>query len=158
MSEHRVLVRWQLAGSDFTGGRYSRGHTWIFDGGQTVPASASPSVVALPHADPSAVDPEEAYVAALSSCHMLTFLHLASKAGFEVLSYEDEAVGTLTKRKGGVPWVSEVVLRPLIEYGPRAPQGERALELHHGAHAGCFIANSVKTAVIVQPRRRNDLG
>src|SRR5712691_7188478 len=114
MSEHKAAVRWKLEGDGFLKGRYSREHTWTFDGGLTVPASPSPGVVPVPWSNPANVDPEEAYVAAISSCHMLTFLYVAYRAGFEVESYEDEAVGVMTKNDKGVPWISAVTLKPRI--------------------------------------------
>src|SRR5258706_14341889 len=109
MSEHKATIRWQRASPDFLKGRYSREHTWTFDGGVTVSASASPSVVPVPWSNPAAVDPEEGYVASISSCHMLTFVYLAQKAGFLVDSYEDDAVGVMTKSEpGATTWVSLV--------------------------------------------------
>jgi organic hydroperoxide reductase OsmC/OhrA len=150
MSEHKAIIRWQQAGGDFARGRYSREHTWSFDGGVTVPASSSPSAVPVPLSNPAHVDPEEAYVAALSSCHMLTFLYLAGKAGFTVASYEDEAVGLMSKNERGVPWVSTVHLNPRVVYGgDRAPGREEEDRLHHAAHEGCFIAQSVKSEILV---------
>jgi organic hydroperoxide reductase OsmC/OhrA len=152
MSEHKAAVHWAHADGDvFLKGRYSRAHTWTFDGGATVQASSSPSAVPLPYSNAANVDPEEAFVASLASCHMLTFLFLAMKAGFEVLSYDDEAVGTMTKNERGSPWISSVVLRPRIAYNGRQPSDEEASRLHHAAHDQCFIANSVKTDVTVQP-------
>jgi len=152
MSEHKATIRWAQSGGDFLKGRFSREHTWTFDGGLTVAASASPAAVPKPYANPANVDPEEAYVASIASCHMLTFLFLAYKAGFEVASYEDEAVGTLTKDERGMPWVSTVVLHPRVVYGgERRPTRDQEEALHHGAHEQCFIANSVKTAIRVQP-------
>ena len=101
MSEHKATIRWAFAGGDFLKGRYSREHTWAFDGGMTVAASPSSAVVPKPYSNEACVDPEEAFVASLSSCHMLTYLFLASKAGFEITSYDDEAVGTMTKNDRG---------------------------------------------------------
>src|SRR6266516_6368141 len=101
MSEHKATISWKLTSPDVLKGRYSREHTWTFDGGVTVPASPSPSVVPAPYSNPAHVDPEEAFVAAISSCHMLTFLYLASKQGFQVDSYEDEAVGVTAKNEKG---------------------------------------------------------
>jgi organic hydroperoxide reductase OsmC/OhrA len=152
MSEHKASLKWRLAeGADFLKGRYSREHSWTFDGGASVPASSSPSTVPLPWSNPAHVDPEEAFVASLASCHMLTFLFLASRKGFAVQSYEDEAIGTLSKGDGGVMWVSTVVLRPHIGYGgDRKPTPEESEKLHHEAHEQCFIANSVKTEVTVR--------
>lgn len=149
MSQHTAIIRWTHDGGEFLEGRYSRAHTWAFDGGITVPASPSPAVVRAPYSDATAVDPEEAFVASIASCHMLTFLYLASRAGIEVLSYEDEAVGTMTKNERRVPWVSEVVLSPRIVYR-EPPTNERESELHHEAHEQCFISNSVKTNIVVR--------
>jgi organic hydroperoxide reductase OsmC/OhrA len=151
MSEHKAAIRWHSDGGDFTRGKFSRAHTWSFDGGVTVPASPSPSVVRPPYSDPAAVAPEEAFVAAIASCHMLTFLYLAAQRGFEVASYEDDAVGTMTKNEHGVAWVSAVVLSPRIEYrGARVPSTAELERLHADAHHGCFIANSVKTEISVR--------
>ena len=151
MSEHRATIQWstEASAADFVKGRYSREHTWQFDGGVTLPASSSPSVVPAPWSSASAVDPEEAYVASLSSCHMLTFLYVAMKAGFAVTSYRDEAIGTMTKVPGGTPWVSRVVLSPVIVYADKQPTAEELAKLHHAAHDGCFIAASVKTEVVI---------
>ncbi len=149
--QHTARVVWQLAGRDFLRGRYSREHTWTFDGGQTVPASASPANVALPYSNPAGVDPEEAFVAAIASCHMLTFLYEAYKDGVEVVSYDDEAVGAVTENERGILWVSSVVLRPWVEYpASAAPSLEQQERLHHRAHMECFIANSVKTEITVR--------
>jgi organic hydroperoxide reductase OsmC/OhrA len=154
MSEHRALIRWKRAGPDFLKGQYSREHTWTFDGGVTVPASPSPSVVPAPYSNPAHVDPEEAFVAAISSCHMLTYLFVAQRQGFQVDSYDDEAVGIMTKNDQGVPWVSSVTLSPKISYGgAKLPSPTDQERLHHQAHAQCFIANSVKTEVTVRPRQ-----
>ena len=148
MSEHKAIIRWQRASPDFLKGRYSREHTWTFDGGLVVPASPSPSVVPAPYSNPANVDPEEAFVAAIASCHMLTFLWLASKQGFQVDSYEDEASGAVTKNERGVPWVGAVTLDPRIVYsGEKRPTPADIAHLHHLAHEQCFIANSVKTVV-----------
>jgi organic hydroperoxide reductase OsmC/OhrA len=150
MAEHRATIRWQNSGPDFRRGKYSREHTWSFDGGVTVPASSSPSVVPIPYSSASAVDPEEAFVAALSSCHMLTYVWLASRKGFEVGGYEDEAVGSMAKNEHGVPWVSAVVLRPKVTYTGTAPTAEEEAHLHEQAHEQCYISQSVKTAVRVE--------
>src|SRR5215475_130742 len=103
MSEHRAIIRWKRTSPDFLKGKYSREHTWAFDGGVTVAASASPSVVPAPYSNPANVDPEEAFVASISSCHMLTYIYLAGKQSFQVDSYEDEAIGVMTKNAAGVP-------------------------------------------------------
>jgi organic hydroperoxide reductase OsmC/OhrA len=157
MSEHRATVRWKLHadGEAFLKGRYSREHTWTFDGGVTVPASSSPGAVPAPWSNPAHVDPEEAYVAAISSCHMLTFLYVAMRQGFLVESYEDDAVGVMRKNDRGAIWVSAVTLNPRIAYGgDRRPTTEDEERLHHAAHEQCFIANSVKTEITVTPRER----
>lgn len=151
MSEHKAIIRWKCTSPDFLKGRYSREHTWTFDGGATVAASPSPSVVPVPYSNPASVDPEEAYVASISSCHMLTFLFLASKQGFQVDSYEDESVGVMAKNEKGVPWVSVVTLKPHVIYsGAKFPTPADEEQLHHLAHEQCFIANSIKTQVIVR--------
>jgi len=150
MSEHKATISWKRTGRDFLAGKYSREHTWRFDGGVTVPASPSPSVVPAPYSNPAHVDPEEAFVAAISSCHMLTYLYLASKQGFEVDSYDDESVGVMAKNERGVPWVSSVTLHPQIAYsGDKIPTPADEERLHHMAHEQCFIANSIKTEVTV---------
>jgi len=150
MAEHKATVRWILQGDGFLKGRYSREHTWTFDGGVTVPASPSPSVVPTPYSSPAAVDPEEAYVAAIASCHMLTFLYVAMHRGFVVERYEDDAVGVLRKNERGTVWVSTVTLHPRIAYGgAKRPTAAEVDELHRLAHEQCFIANSVKTEIVV---------
>jgi organic hydroperoxide reductase OsmC/OhrA len=152
MSEYRVTLEWTggATAADFLKLRYSREHRWTFDGGIEVPASSSPSVVPVPWSNPGAVDPEEAYVAAIASCHMLTFLFVAARAGFAVASYRDDAVGAMTKTPAGVAWVSRVTLSPKITYaGDRQPGADELAKLHHAAHEGCFIANSVKTEIVV---------
>src|SRR5262245_17676264 len=132
--------------------KYGRAHRWTFDGGVGVPASASPHVVPAPFSDESAVDPEEALVAALSSCHMLTFLWLAARRGFVIDSYEDDAVGRMGKNAAGREAVTHVTLRPRIVFsGARSPTSEELSALHHEAHEQCYIANSVTTAVEVAP-------
>src|SRR4051812_18654750 len=115
MSQHHATILWQRnPAHDFLKGKYSREHTWAFDGGLTIPASPSPSVVPTPWSNPAYVDPEEAFVASISSCHMLTYLYLASREGFQIDSYRDEAIGHMTKNERGVPWISKVVLNPKI--------------------------------------------
>jgi organic hydroperoxide reductase OsmC/OhrA len=150
MSKHIAKLEWTLSGPNFLKGQYSREHTWTFDGGITVPASPAPSGVPAPWSNAANVDPEEAFVAAIASCHMLTFLWLASKQGFEIESYADEAVGEMTKNERGIPWVSAVKLHPKIVYGgEKRPTTAEESHLHHEAHEQCYIANSVKTAVTV---------
>lgn len=150
MASYIANLSWRHDGGDFVKGHYSRVHTWTFDGGVTVTASASPHVVRAPWSDASAVDPEEAFVASIASCHMLTFLYVASKQGYTVASYEDHAVGTMTKNEHGSSWVSEVVLTPRIAWsGDARPSAEQLQHLHAEAHHQCFIANSVKTQISV---------
>ena len=155
MGEHRATIEWttSAAGPDFLKGKYTREHAWIFDGGVRVPASASPAVVPAPWSNPANVDPEEAYVAAIASCHMLTFLHLASKAGFAIEGYRDDAIGVMTRNERGVPWVAKVTLAPQVRWGERRPSIEEEDRLHHAAHDGCFISQSVKTEIAVTPVR-----
>jgi organic hydroperoxide reductase OsmC/OhrA len=147
MAHYTATVAWRRGADEpFTDNRYSRGHQWSFDGGVTFRASSSPHVVPR-YSDPAGVDPEEAFIASLSACHMLTFLHLAAKAGQVVDSYDDTAEGAMTKTDGRV-WVSTVTLRPRVLWsGTRAEE----LALHHAAHEECFIANSVKTDVRCEP-------
>ena len=154
MSSHTALIRWQHDGGSFAKRQYSRTHTWTFDGGVTVPASPAPTSVPFPYSDPAHVDPEEAFVAAISSCHLLTFLFVAAKEGFEITSYEDNAVGHMTPNDAGVPWVSTVELSPRIVYvDGKAPSAEQEAELHHRAHHECYIANSVRTEITVNGSR-----
>ncbi len=157
MSEHRATVRWQRTSPSFVSGQYSREHTWSFDGGLTVPASPSPSIVPAPWSNSAHVDPEEAFVASVSSCHMLTFLFVAARQGFQVDRYDDEAVGVMTKNEKGVPWLSLVTLHPHIAYsGEKLPTPADEERLHHLAHEQCFIANSIKTHVVVESARLGD--
>jgi len=150
MSEHKAAISWKRTSPDFLKGKYSREHTWSFDGGITVSASASPSVVPVPFSNPAYVDPEEAFVASVSSCHMLWYLSLAGQQGFQVDSYQDEAVGAMTKNENGVLWISSIKLNPKITYsGEKRPTPEDEERLHHQAHERCFIANSIKTQVTV---------
>jgi organic hydroperoxide reductase OsmC/OhrA len=154
MSEHLATIRWQRGDADFVGGKFSRVHTWTFDGGAKIEASAAPSVVPAAYTSSGAVDPEEAFVASVASCHMLTFLYFAYKQGFQVDRYDDDAVGVMTKGANGVPWVSDVTLRPKIVYGgEKRPTAEEESRLHHDAHEKCFIANSVKSNIKVEPAR-----
>ena len=151
-----VIVRWARGENEaFTDNKYSRKHSWIFDGGAEVPASASPHVVPVPYACESAVDPEEAFIASLSSCHMLWFLSLAAMKGLIVESYEDEAEGMLDKDGDGKLAMTQVTLRPRVEFiGDKQPTDEEIGELHEAAHEKCFIANSVKTVMIVEPQQQ----
>ncbi|HEX7440957.1 MAG TPA: OsmC family protein [Caldimonas sp.] len=152
MSEYSAEVIWVRGAQDFLSGRYSRRHLLRFDGGAEVAGSSSPHVVPLPLSDASAVDPEEAFVAALASCHMLFFLSIAASRKFCVERYRDGAVGTLAKDADGKLAMTEVVLRPQVEFSglPMPTPTQRELDaMHHSAHEQCFIANSVKTVVRV---------
>jgi organic hydroperoxide reductase OsmC/OhrA len=150
MSQHKATVSWKSDNENFLTGKFTRVHSWTFDGGAVVAASASPSVVPAPYSSTAGVDPEEAFVASVSSCHLLTFLHEARKAGFRVDAYDDEAVGEMTKNERGVPWISKITLNPRIVYGgDKRPSPEDVDQLHHKAHDFCFIAQSIKTDVIV---------
>jgi len=151
MHTHRASLHWTLTGPDFAKGQYSREHTWTFDGGVTVAASPSPSVVPAPWSNPAHVDPEEAFVAAVASCHFLTFVWLVSRAGFVCESYADEAEGVMAKNERGIPWVSRITLRPQITWRGVAPDAAKLAQLHHQAHEQCFIAQSIKTDVVVEP-------
>ena len=152
MSEYTAVVVWNRDGAAFSDNRYSRGHRWRFDGGIEVPASASPHVVPLPLSVEAAVDPEEAFVASLSSCHMLSYLSLAAKRGFVVDSYRDAAIGVLAKDSAGKLAMTRVTLRPEVRFaGDKQPTATDAAALHHEAHEQCFIASSVKTDVRCEP-------
>lgn len=151
MSAHTATIQWQRGDATFSDGRYSRRHSWRFDGGAVVAASPSPDVVPAPWSDPAAVDPEEAFVAAVASCHMLWFLSIAADRGLVVDRYEDAAVGTMSRVAPGRQAITEIVLRPSIAFaGERVPVAAEIEDLHEAAHARCFIANSVKTAIRVE--------
>lgn len=149
MADHVATVEWRSDGG-FREGRYSRAHRWTFDGGAVVPASASPHVVPAPMSDPSGVDPEEALVASVSSCHMLWFLHLARDAGLDVAAYRDAARGTMGRDDRGRMAVTRIVLRPEIDFAGEAPGADTLARLHHEAHEKCFIANSLRTEIVVE--------
>ncbi|MBZ0271251.1 OsmC family protein [bacterium] len=151
MDHYTATVAWSRRGAVFADGRYSRAHTWRLDGGIEVPASSSTHIVPPPMSIESAIDPEEAFVASLSSCHMLWFLHLAQKAGLVVEHYEDTAAGRMGRNSEGRLAMIEVVLRPRAVFFGEAPSGVALTDLHERAHAECFIANSVKTDVRVEP-------
>jgi len=152
MSEHLARICWKRDGQDHLSGRYSRRHDWQFDGGAVVSASSSPHVVPLPWSDAAAVDPEEAFVAAISSCHMLWFLSLAAKAGWQVDRYTDDAVGVMEPDSQGRLAITRVILRPVTIFLGVPPGGEQLAALHHQAHEACFIANSVRADIICQPQ------
>ena len=159
MSLHTASVRWKRSEASFTNGRYSRVHEWRFDGGFTMPASSSPHVVRPPFADPACVDPEEAYIAALSSCHMLWFLALAAKAGYVVDGYDDDAEGKMEGDVDTGASITEVVLKPNVRFsGAKVPDDAAVKELHHRAHELCFLARSVKTRIIERGTWQHDKG
>jgi organic hydroperoxide reductase OsmC/OhrA len=149
MSEHKATIDWRRETPDFAYETYNRDHDWSFDAGITVRASANPAYLG----SASAVDPEEAFVASLSSCHMLTFLALAARKGYVVDRYRDQAVGVLAKDAAGRLAMTKVSLRPEVTFGAEKPPGpDEVRQLHDRAHHACFIANSVKTEVVVEPQ------
>lgn len=153
MSNHTATVTWRRdAAEPFTDNRYSRAHTWTFDGGAEVLGSSSPHSVPVPLSDPAGVDPEEAFIAALSSCHMLWFLSLAARKGLVVDSYVDAAEGVLGKDGDGKMAITLVTLRPQTRFAGVAPTEAELAALHHEAHERCFIANSVKAEVRCEPQ------
>jgi organic hydroperoxide reductase OsmC/OhrA len=148
--QHTATIRWERDGAAFSDRRYRRAHTWSFDGGAEVQASSSPLVVRLPFSDPSAVDPEEAFIASVSSCHMLFFLDYAAQAHFVVDGYVDVATGTMGKTGDGREYVETIVLAPHITFsGPLQPTPNDIAALHERAHHDCYIANSIKTKVVI---------
>lgn len=150
MQKHAANISWSRQGADFANQRYSRAHEWHFDGGAKVAASASPANVPVPFSVPEAVDPEEALVAAASSCHMLWFLSIAAKRGFVVDSYVDQAFGLIEQNRTGKLAFSRIILQPLVEFaGQPSPSAEHLAEMHQMAHNSCFIANSLNCDVIV---------
>ena len=151
MSTYTATIRWSRSGEgDFTKGQYSRAHEWAFDGGAVVPAGPSPHVVPEPWGNPAGVDPEEAFVAALSSCHMLFFLDFARRGGWAVEDYVDEAEGVMEKGADGRIAITRVTLKPRVSWKDEGPDPAALADLHHKAHEACFIANSVKSEVTVQ--------
>jgi organic hydroperoxide reductase OsmC/OhrA len=148
MSEHKATIEWRSDGR-FREGRYSRVHAIGFDGGAEIKGSASPHVVPVPMADPTGVDPEEMLVASAAACHMLWFLHLARDAGLDVASYRDEAAGMVGNLEGRTA-ITRIVLRPRIAFTGEAPDQATLDRFHHEAHERCFIANSLKSEVVVE--------
>jgi organic hydroperoxide reductase OsmC/OhrA len=149
MGKYTATIAWQDDG-DFASGRYSRAHSIIFDGGAVVRGSSSPHVVPLPFSDPAGVDPEEALVASVSACHMLWFLNLAQEAGWHIASYLDEAEGAMGRVSPGKIAMTRIVLRPRIRFSGTEPSPQQVDLLHHEAHERCFIANSLKTEIVVE--------
>ena len=151
MSDHHATIEWSRGDQPFLDNRYARAHDWRFDGGATVRGSSAPSaLVPAPLSDPAAVDPEEALVAALSSCHMLFFLDFARRAGAVVTGYEDSAEAVMGKGEDGKVRITKVTLRPRIAFAREAPDAAVLDGLHHQAHEACFIANSVTCEVVVE--------
>lgn len=149
---YKATIIWKRNGQTFTDNRYSRVHEWSFDGGVTVKASSSPHVVQEPYSDPKAVDPEEAFLASVSSCHMLWFLSIAAKNGFIVESYQDEARAVMEKNKNQQPAITRVTLRPEILYtGEKTPGRDEEKRMHEEAHKKCFIANSIRSEIVIEP-------
>jgi organic hydroperoxide reductase OsmC/OhrA len=154
MTRHVASIEWEAGAQGFARGRFSRVHRWRFDGGIELTAAAAPSVIPAQWTDGAAVDPEEAFVDAIASCHMMSFLHLANRDGHVVTRYADDAVGHLEKRADGERWIARVELHPAVAWGGVAPPGDGVEEaLHERAHRVCFIANSVASKIVVIPRR-----
>ena len=153
MKQFEAKLAWQRGAQSFADQRYSRAHEWIFDGGLRVPASSSPLSVPVPMSDPAAVDPEEALVAAASSCHMLFFLSIAAQRGFVVDDYRDHAVGYMEKNAEGNIAMTKIALRPAITFSLTPPSAAELAAIHHAAHAKCYIANSIKADIVVEEAR-----
>ncbi|MCW9708427.1 OsmC family protein [Fodinibius salsisoli] len=152
MAHYNSTIRWQRNGATFTDNRYKRSHEWHFDGGEIVKASSSPEVVPVPLSDPAAVDPEEAFIASLSSCHMLWFLSIAAKHGFIIDRYQDKAEGLMAKNDSDRLAITQVTLHPEVTYlKDSAPGIKENMDMHHEAHEQCFIANSVHTEIQIKP-------
>lgn len=152
MAEYTATIEWCSDGTAFSDNRYSRSHRWLFDGGISVPASSSPHVVPVPMSELAAVDPEEAFIASLSSCHMLWFLSIAAKRGFIVEKYRDQSTGVMSKGKDGKLAITLVTLHPEATFsGETLPSASELQALHHAAHENCFIASSVKSEVCCDP-------
>lgn len=149
---YEARVSWARGDANFLDNKYSRRHEWRFDGGVTVPGTSSPAVVPLPYSAADAVDPEEALVASASSCHMLWFLAIAAKRGFVVDRYEDDALGTMAKNAAGKIAFDRIVLRPRIAFsGDKQPTPAELEALHHKAHEECYIANTLRCEIVVEP-------
>lgn len=146
MSEHKVSVIWKRESEDFSFKKYNRSHEWNFGHGNVVNATAAPDYLG----DPNRVDPEQGFVAALASCHMLTFLAIASQKNYAVDHYEDNAVGFLEKNEQGVMALTRIILKPRIQFGDRQPDEKTLHQLHESAHKHCFLANSVKTQILIE--------
>ncbi|MEO6654782.1 MAG: OsmC family protein [Pyrinomonadaceae bacterium] len=157
MSIYTAKIAWKNDAPEmFAQNKYTRGHSWEFDGGVVVPASSSPHAVRVPFSVQAAVDPEEALVASASSCHMLSFLWVASKAGFNVESYEDNAVGEMATTDTGKQWISKITLDPQIVWIDGEPTAEQLQQLHDEAHIQCYIANSIRSEIIIRGTHGGD--
>lgn len=153
MTEYLATVEWVRGDQPFLDNRYARAHDWRFDGGAVVRGSSAPESVPIPMSDPTAVDPEEALVASASSCHMLFFLAYAARAGFVVDRYLDEAVGIMGRDERGKVAIVSVVLRLAVTFsGETRPDAAALADLHHRSHEHCYIANSLRAEVTVEPR------
>jgi organic hydroperoxide reductase OsmC/OhrA len=153
MATYRATSDWRLKnGEDFRAGRYSRGHKVVFGSGVKAPGTASPHIVGNKWSVPGSIDPEETLVAAINTCHMLSYLHAAREAGFIVAHYRDEAVGVMEKNTAGQLWVSKVTLHPEITFLGAQPTAAEREQMHHAAHEMCFIANSVKTEIVIEEK------
>ena len=150
MSGHDATIEWRRGDQPFVDKRYSRAHSWTFDGGAVVPGSSAPASVPVPLSDPCAVDPEEAMIASLSSCHMLWFLAFAANAGLVLDSYVDAASGELDRDAAGRRYLARVTLRPVTRFAGRAPDQAELDALHHQAHDHCEMAHSVRAAITIQ--------
>ncbi len=151
MTNYAAKIAWRNDAPEmFAKNQYTRGHTWEFDCGITVPASSSPHAVRVPFSVEAAVDPEEALVASAASCHMLTFLYVAAKAGFDVASYSENAIGEMAALEDGRQWLAKITLDPNIEWLGDAPTADELAQLHHDAHRECYIANSIKSEIVVK--------
>ncbi len=156
MATYEATVKWERGKDEaFTDQRYSRRHRWLFDGGAEVVASSSPHSVRVPFSDPAAVDPEEALVAALASCHMLFFLWFAARRGFSVASYADKPAGEMGREPSGKEWIRRITLKPEIVFdGDKRPTEAEVDEMHHLSHEACYIANSVKSEIVIEGTAR----
>ena len=149
-SQYNATIFWKRGTERFVDNKYSRAHQWVFNSGTTIAASSSPHIVPLPYSVEENIDPEEAFVASLSSCHMLFYLSIAAKKNWVIDSYEDSASGTLEKNEEGKLAMTKVMLDPDIRYSGETPSKEQEAEIHHLAHEACFIASSVKTIVEIK--------
>lgn len=147
MSQHLAKISWKRQTKDFAYDTYNRTHTWAFDDGTSLTASAAPEF----NGGSIGVDPEEALVSATASCHMLTFLAIASKKGYVVDTYSDQAIGSLEKIGSGQLAVTKILLSPKVTFsGEKIPSDDQLASLHESAHRNCFIANSIKAEVTIQ--------